>query len=246
MNSLKYVFQGYLEAFQLIERAKLKKYYFLPGIISIGVFICFYFISTYISFSFYDFIGKILKLQEYTSLAKILVKILVGIIGFLMYFLLYKSITLIILSPFLSYISEKTECYYLNKEFTFSMKDNLRFILRGALLGFRSLIVEILGLIIALFLGFIPVVNIGTPLFLFLFQSYFTGASLVDYTLERRKLDYKDSYRFMGKHYVFTTLNGIFFTILLLIPVVGFFVAPLISTVGGTLSTIKLMENTKK
>lgn len=246
MKSLKFIFKGYLKAFQVIEDAKLKKFYFLPGIISLVLFFIFYWVSTRISFSFYGYFEKVLKVQNYVSLAKILIKILVWIIGFLIYFLLYKSFTLIVLSPILGYVSEKTEVSYTGKEFQFTFKDNMRFIWRGIKVACRSLLVELLCLGIIVLMSFIPILNILTPLLLFVLQSYFTGASLVDYTLERKKYNSMESYRFLSKHFFFTTVNGIIFTLLLLIPVLGFFVAPLISTVGSTISMINLLGDGEK
>lgn len=245
MKSIAFIIQSYREALKIISIGNLKKFYFLPGIIGLFILMLLYNGSNYLSFSIYDYLGKMLDIQNYGNIALILIKLLIITIGFLVYFLIYKSLILIILSPFLSYISEKTERIYRETDFNFSLDDNIRFILRGILVSSRAFIFEIIGTILIVLLGFIPVVNIFSPIFLFLLQSYFSGIALMDYTLERRKFSHRESANFVRKYWIFSTLNGIIFTFIFLIPIIGIFIAPLLCTVAITIGTIKVFENEK-
>ncbi|MBC2856785.1 MAG: EI24 domain-containing protein [Cetobacterium sp.] len=243
IKSIRYIIQSYIEAFSIIEKGNLKKFYFLPGLISIALFILLYYFSSYISFSLFNQIERIVNIKQYSNLALLVLKLLVLVIGFLVYFLIYKSLLLIILSPFLSYISERTESTLTGVSFKFSLKENIKFVFRGILLSSRYFAIEILGTIFILLLGFIPVVNLFAPLLLLLLQGYFSGASFADYTLERKGMSHKDSSNFSKKHFTFSLINGIIFLFLFLIPIIGIFIAPLLTCVATTIGTLKLLDN---
>lgn len=67
----------------------------------------------------------------------------------------------------------------------------------------------------------------------------------MDYTLERH-LSYKQSIQFVKNHKGTAIGNGIFFMLMLLIPVIGIiFVLPLSVTAAST-ETIKIVLNTEK
>lgn len=242
MLNLKYVFQGYGDAFSIIEEKELKIFYMLPGMVAILLMMLFYFLSTKISFSLFNQLSTMVDLDSYNKLAFYLIKFLVLIIVFMVYFLIYKGIILIILSPFLSYISEKVEEQVEHRDLIFTIKQNIRFITRGAIVSSKYLIFEISGMIVIVLLGFIPIFNLLSPLLLLILEGFFAGASLMDYTLERREMNATASFAFARKNFLFTTVNGIIFILFLMLPIVGIFMAPLVSCVAVTKGTIGILE----
>lgn len=245
MTNLKYVFKGYSESFSIIERKELKLFYMLPGLLSLLLIFLLYYLSSRISFSLFNQLGSAINLQEYSKLAYYLLKILVAVIVFLVYFLIYKGLILVLLSPFLSYISEQVEEDKTGIESNFSLKQNIKFIGRGIVVSSKYLLFEISGTILILLLGFLPLVNLLTPGLLILLQGFFAGASIIDYTLERRGMNSTQSLVFVKRNFLFTALNGIIFILFFMLPLIGMFMAPLVSCVAITRGTLLLLEDKK-
>lgn len=243
MRGLKYVFKGYSEAFSIIERKELKLFYMLPGLLSFLLMFLFYYLSSKMSFSLFTQLSNMVNLQEYSKLAYYLVRILVGLIVYMVYFLIYKGLILILLSPFLSYISERVEEDREGVEIDISLKQNIKFIGRGVAVSTKYLLFEISGTLLILTLGFIPMVNLFTPILLLLIQGFFAGASIIDYTLERRNMNSTTSFGFVKRNFLFTALNGIIFILFFMVPIIGMFMAPLVACVAITRGTLELLEN---
>lgn len=243
MKSIKYVFNGYREAFSIIERKELKLFYILPGLLSFLLIFLLYYVSSKMSFSLFTQLSGMVNLQEYSKLAYYLVRILVGIICYMVYFLLYKGVILVLLSPFLSYISERVEEDRKGTEIDISLKQNIKFIGRGVVVSSKYLLFEISGTLLILILGFIPMVNLFTPVLLLLIQGFFAGASIIDYTLERREMNSAASFGFVKRNFLFTVLNGVIFILFFMVPIIGMFMAPLVACVAITRGTLELLDN---
>lgn len=243
MGNIKYVFRGYGAAFSIIEEKELKIFYMLPGMIAILLLMLFYFVSSKISFSLFNKLSSMVDLENYHMLAYYLIKFLIIAIAFMFYFLIYKGLILILLSPFLSYISEKTEEEVEHSVMDVSFKKNVKLFTRGAIVSSKYLIFEISGAIVIFLLGFIPILNLLSPLLLLILEGFFAGASLIDYTLERRELNSTQSFQFVKKNFLFTTLNGIIFILFMMVPIIGIFMSPLVSCVAVTKSTLDLIDN---
>ena len=237
------VFNSFLESFTIVREAKLKKFYFLPGFISIILFFILVALGDYLSLTLSKALEDFFKLGEYQSFLYILVKILIWICTIFFYYLIYKSLLLVILSPILGYISERVETHLTGKEFTFSFSDNINFLFRGVNIGLKSFFKQMIGTCVVMLLGFIFPINLSIPLLIFIIQGYFTGFSFMDYTLERYNLSPKESLLFLKKQRIYAALCGSIFTILFFIPIIGIFIAPLITCVATTKITLELLNN---
>ncbi len=181
------------------------------------------------------------------------VNFLIGTLLYLFSFLVYAFvggyIILIILSPLLSYISEKTEKIVSHKEFDFSWKQLFKDSWRGILIALRNFGIELLAMLVLFFVSFIPLIGLLTAPALFFISSYYYGFSFMDYTSERRRLGLKQSISFVKQKKGIALGNGIPFALCLLIPFVGVslsaFVA-IVSTVAATLSILKTEEKNEQ
>lgn len=243
LKSISLVFNSFLESFAIVREAKLKKFYFLPGIISIGLFFTLVALGDYLSLTLSKSLEDFFKLGEYQSFLYILIKILIWVCTVFFYYLIYKSLLLVILSPILGYISERVETHLTGKEFNFSFGDNINFLIRGVNIGLKSFFKQMVGTCVVMLLGFIFPINLSIPLLIFIIQGYFTGFSFMDYTLERYNLSPKESLQFLKKQRVYAALCGGIFTILFFIPIIGIFIAPLITCVATTKITLELLKN---
>ncbi len=237
--------ESFFEAFSVIKNGKMRKFYLLPGVLNLILLNFLYKLSKYISFNLFSKLEGYFHLNSYENVTFIIIKLIIIIIAFLLYFLVYKALLLIVLSPFLNYISERTERTVVNQKFDFSFKDNMRFIWRGIVISCKSFSKEMLGTIILLLLGLMPFLSITVPFFIFLLQAYYIGFSFMDYTLERHNYSSKESLIFLKKNWTFSAFSGAIFTMVFLIPVIGIFIAPLVSCVAVTLGTIKIINKDK-
>lgn len=246
MKAITLVFNSFSDSFKVIKDAGLRKFYFLPGIISMFLFGGFIYLGEYLSLNLASALENFFKLQEYGSILYIFIKILVWICTVFFYYLVYKSLLLVIISPILGYISERVETHLTGKKFDFTFKDNLRFLIRGIDIGLKSFFKQMVGTCVVMLLGFIFPINLSIPLLIFIIQGYFTGFSFMDYTLERYNLSPKESLDFLKKQRIYAALCGGIFTLLFFIPVVGIFIAPLITCVATTMITLELLKEHSK
>ncbi|MFT4678801.1 MAG: CysZ protein [Flavobacteriales bacterium] len=168
------------------------------------------------------------------------------------YFLLHKTIkyaVLILMSPVMALLSEKTEKVITGKDFPFHWGQFLRDIWRGVLIAMRNFFMEtvmvlgviVLGIILSSFVPFLAV--IVAPLTLLLtagISAYYWGFATMDYTNERRRLSLKESVEFIREYKGIAVGNGLVFYLMISVPFIGSYLGPVFATVlctvGATLA----------
>ena len=178
--------------------------------------------------------------------------LLTGILWLVYYFVLHKVIkyvTLILMSPIMALISEKTEEVLTGNTYPFEWNQFLKDIWRGVLIAIRNFFVET-GIIVLLWIAQIlitwvlpPVGFIAAPMVFVLnlgIGAYFWGFSTMDYTNERRRLSVGQSIRFIRNFKGLAIGNGLIFMLLIEIPFIGTYLGPVFATVmcttGATLA----------
>ncbi|MGL4970102.1 MAG: EI24 domain-containing protein [Cetobacterium sp.] len=114
--------------------------------------------------------------------------------------------------------------------------------MRGVKIASKSFLKEMFYTTLVLLLGFVPVINIAVPVLIYIIQSYFISYNFVDYTLERHKFSAEKSSDFIWKNKVVFTIGGGIFTLIYFIPIIGIIVAPIISMVAFTTTTLKILK----
>ncbi len=234
----------YFQAWELIRKMNLWRYFFTPALISLSIAI----ILAFSIYSWSDDIGQFLAKVYPFSYGKEVVDSLANLVGALLILgiglVLYKHIVMALSAPFMSPLSEKVEEHLTGtKSKEFSTADSLA---RGIRINTRNLIFELLIVIPCTLLSFVPVVGIVFTIISFTIQAYYAGFGNMDYTLERH-LNYRNSLRFVKQNRFTAIGNGSIYTVFLLIPFVGIILVLPIATVAATLSTIdKLKINPKQ
>jgi CysZ protein len=129
-------------------------------------------------------------------LTKLLVDISLGII--LMTFA--KFIVVMVLSPLLTYLSEKCENLLTGNRYDFNLEQFWRDIKRAIRIALRNIVRQYLMILPIYFLAWFFWNNpSNSPLMwlIFLISAYYYGFSFIDYINERRKLDVKSSIEFV-------------------------------------------------
>jgi len=232
-------FGSYFGVLGFIGRHRLYSYFIISGIISVllggAIFGASYFLS--------DDLGALLfELYPFERWSDYVLKILnvtAGGLVIILGFILYKYLLLICVAPFMGPLSAKVEEIITGEPTSskFSLKQTSYEIIRGIRISLRNVIRELGLTLILVILGLIPIFTVFVTPLIFLVQSYYAGFGNFDYYLERRA-NLRDSVRYIKQHRGLAIGNGAGFMLLLLIPVIGLFLAPVMATVAATKSAI--------
>lgn len=236
--------QSYFKAHRFISRHRLWKWIIIPGLIYCILFIISMYFFGKTANSFIEWLGNATGLSAWmrkqdSGLLGFLFAfagIMLWLIQMIFYFSLFKYLWLIIGSPIFAYLSEKTDSIITKKEYTFSLPQLLKDIVRGIKIALRNSLWQTVYIISIAILSLIPVAGWLTPLLALLVECYYYGFSMLDYTSERQKLSASESIFFIGRHKGLAIGNGLIFYLMHLIPVVGWVLAPAYAVVAATLS----------
>lgn len=194
----------------------------------------------------------------FSKMSTYLVSFVIWVSLLYVYFKINKYVILIVMSPVMALIAEKTDEKLTGQEFPFSATQFVRDIWRGILIAVRNLFLEIILTLAILALNAIitvilpPLTVITTPLVtiaLFVIGAYFYGFSTMDYTNERYRLNVSESVGVIRKSKGLAIANGAIFSLWLIIPFIGTYLgaifAPVTCTVGATLALLEKKEKGK-
>ncbi|WNJ20876.1 EI24 domain-containing protein [Pontibacter sp. G13] len=236
-------FFTYSHSMKIMSKYKLWRFVIIPGLISMviagGIFVGVWFGSPAVA----EWLMARYPFEWGKDFMNDLAPLLTGLLGVILAVFSFKYIVMVVVAPFMSFLSEKVEANLTGKpapevNFGEAVKD----IIRGLRIALRNLFREMFMVLFLMLLGFmIPVVgNIASAVLIFLIQSYYTGFGNMDYTLERKRYGVKDSVKFVRAHRGLAMGNGAAFTLLLMVPILGWFLAPAWGAVSATLNLLDM------
>ena len=233
--------KAYLEAYRVISRLKLWRFFMIPMLISVVVFLS----LVLVSISFSEVIGLYISSFWSWDFGKETINtvstILGGIILISIGLILFKHLVMILSAPFMGPISKKIEDDFIGVTSQVQVSSPLTLMFRSVKISSRNLFRELLFSIPILLLGLIPFIGFFSLIFLFLMQAYFAGFGNMDYTLERH-FSYQKSIQFVKENKGIAIGNGLVFMLFLLIPFVGIiFIIPF-SVTSATIATVKIIN----
>jgi CysZ protein len=244
----------HLKALQFIAKHNLWSYFILPLVITIILAT----LGIYSLISIGDDWGKIIeeKLTGYLPdgdtwawIGKV-IHMVSGIFGWVMkvlatiFFLkILRYIVLILCSPIMARLSERVDEILSGKTFPFRLNEFLHDMFRGILISLRNMLLETLITVGCFIIGFIPIIGLAVIPFLWIMGWYFLGFNMMDYTYERRRMSISQGTRFTRKHKGIAIGNGMVYSFLLWVPLLGICLAPVLSSVAATLATLEALEN---
>lgn len=163
--------------------------------------------------------------------------------------LAFKYLVMVVVSPFMGTLSERVESKITGQAPpAISVKAMISDMVRGIRIALRNVFRELVLVIILTIAGsifgvLIPFVGgLIVSAIIFLVQAYFAGFGNLDYLLERKRYGVKDSVGFVRRNKWLAIGNGTAFTLLLFVPILGWFLAPALGTVGATVEGLKRLE----
>ncbi|MBA3972464.1 MAG: EI24 domain-containing protein [Bacteroidetes bacterium] len=144
-----------------------------------------------------------------------------------------KYILLILMSPIMALLSERTEEIITGKKYPFNLLQFMQDILRGIIIALRNMSIEFTFIFLGFLIVWIPIVGWLGALFLIILSYYFYGFSMMDYVSERRRLSISESVRYVRKNKGVAIGNGFIFALLFAIPLVGAMLAAVLAPIAA-------------
>jgi CysZ protein len=265
----------YAEAHRFIIKHRWYGYFLIPIVLNLLLLGLFTYAGVQLSEAFITWFYNVTGLESTTTEAtgffiKVLlfvVEVVMVLLVLIVYMFIFRYIILILLSPLLAYLSEKTEKKLTGETHPFSFSRFVKDVLRGIRIAFKNGIKEVGFSILFLIAQFIPVLGFLAPVAIFLTESYFFGFSMMDYYHERHRLSTGASNELIKKYKWVAIANGAVFNLmvlstslvmvafpfivglvlryLLVIPVIALSIAPIYSVIAATMAAIKIRETGK-
>jgi len=170
----------------------------------------------------------------------VLVSVGLKILFFFIFSTLSKYILLILMSPIMALLSERTEEIITGKVYPFNFGQFIKDIFRGVLIALRNMFIEFGFLFLGFFVVWIPFVGWVFALFLIIVSYYFYGFSMIDYVSERRKMGVSQSVSYVRKNKGLAIGNGFIFSLVFAIPFLGGMIAAVIAPVAACIAVMDL------
>ena len=174
--------------------------------------------------------------------------IIIKVVIFILFGIFSGYLTLIVLAPLLTYVTEKADAELTGEKQSFNPVRFISDMFRAIFIAIRNAGIQLFWTILLMILSLIPGINLFTAPLLFLITAYFYGFSFIDYTLEIKGYSIKDSITQVRKLKLAAVSLGTMFLLLNLIPWIGpflstFFIFPLV--ISSTLLINKAGEEDK-
>ncbi len=162
------------------------------------------------------------------------------IVFFFVFSTFSKYILLIIMSPIMALISERTEEIVTGKIYPFNVFQFMKDILRGIIIALRNMFIEFGFIFLGFLIVWIPLIGWLSTLFLFVLSYYFYGFSMIDYISERRRSGISQSVRYVRKNKGLAIGNGFIFSLLFAIPFIGGMIAAVLAPVAACIAVLEI------
>jgi CysZ protein len=163
-----------------------------------------------------------------------------NILFFFVFSTFSKYLLLILMSPIMSRISERTEEIITGKKYPFRFSQLLRDVARGTLIALRNMLIESGFILVGFLVFWIPVLDWIYPLFLFVISWYFYGFSMLDYMSERRRLRIPESVSFVRANRGVALGTGFLFALIFAIPIFGGMIAAVLAPAAACAAVLEL------
>jgi CysZ protein len=238
---------AYFGAWSFARKHRLLSYFLLPSLVSLLLGLAVLYLTYRLSQFVFGKIDQWLSsgfFENYQWVENILQwsgSVITAMLILLPVMFLFKYLVIIVNGPLMSPLSEKVEkiVYGTIGGPKFSIKQLGYGIFRGINFNLRLLAGELL-LTLLIYLVTLPIAFL-TPFILLMVQSYFAGRGNMDYAMERY-YRIKNSLEFSKRYKGVAIGNGLPFVLLLYVPVIGFMLAPPLSTIAVTLETLKKIK----
>jgi CysZ protein len=246
-------FTSFFKAFRFIGRNRLVGWYLVPFFIWLILVVLFTIkvsdiLEPYIQGWLYSLLGTVPPSETgskwqtlrgwFTAGLEFTIAVIVKIMIWYLLGRIMKYFVLILTSPLLAYLSERTEEILTGRQYPFSLPQLLKDTLRGILITLRNLFFELICMAAGFFITItLPLLAPLITLALFFINCYFMGFSLFDYVAERRKMNLGESVNWMSSQKWKLVGLGFAFNLVSMVYLLDWIVAPINGAVGAAIAS---------
>jgi len=237
----------YIDALGFVFQKGLWLYFLYPIALTMIMFYASFSVSGYLAGELEQWIRALVGqensegwLSFVTGILSFFFAIALKIIFFFVYSTFSKYIVLILMSPLMALLSERTEELLTGNKYPFDLARFFNDVLRGIVIALRNMFIEFSLIFVCLFIAWIPLLGWVTPVFLLLISYYYYGFSMIDYCSERKRLSVKKSVAYIRTNKGLAMGNGFIFSILFNLPFVGVIIAPVLASVAASMAVVEL------
>lgn len=233
---------AYSSTFSYLFKKGYRSYLVLPVLINLLFFTTAIVLSILYGESLIAYLFSLFgyTLTDFAEAWSTVLLVVLYIVQFLIFLSVYKYLVLIVLAPFLAFLSEKLEKELLGKEYPFSWSQFLSDIGRALVINGWNLLRELFLTLVLTVLAFFPLFAIVSPFLILLVQGYFYGYGIMDYNAERWRFGLKQTGKWMWQNKGGVTGIGLVFHFLFMIPVLGWIFAPVWAVLAGTKTAVDI------
>ncbi len=151
-----------------------------------------------------------------------------------------KYILLILMSPIMALISERTEEIITGNVYPFNFNQYIKDIGRGIVIALRNMLIEFGFIYLGFLVVWIPIIGWIAALFLIVLSYYFYGFSMIDYVSERRRMGMSQSVSYVRKNKGLSIGNGFVFSLIFAIPLIGGMLAAVVAPAAACIAVLEL------
>lgn len=248
---------SYFRAIGFLSKNKLWSFAIIPGLVSVGVGVLVFIVlgsfADNLVDGFFSWLcdvyppswwlhDGICGVTEWLA-GSWLGEIISWVLSLMLNLFIFRYIVMIVVPVFMGTLSEKVEENLSGKKVLgMNTVETLNSTLRGIRMALRNILREIIYVAL-ISVGGLLLPGLGTLVstgLAFVIQAFYAGFGNVDPVLDRRGKGVKDSVAYARGHRLWLTGNGTPFLLLILIPFLGWFLGPVLATVAGTMTYMKL------
>lgn len=244
MRSFLQGLRDYRRAGRIILEQRLWVYLLVPGLLGllyfpVALLVGFQFVGPFSAHLHEEWMPDWMQYAWIAAVVSVLLWLAAGFLGFVV----FRNVVMIFYSPVLGIVSERTE------RAAFPRADHgpglsfWRGMMRGVAVSVLSLVLSLGTGVLAWLLVWVPLVGaLLSAVALPATQMFFAGHGFFDPALERHHFGVRGGFRFAWRHRGRLLGCGAGFVLLTLVPVIGWFIAPGLGIVAGTLSAVELLQ----
>jgi uncharacterized protein involved in cysteine biosynthesis len=237
--------KGYWRAWWLALRGQMWPLLLVPGIIATLYFP----LVAFVTFRYGGDVAAYVRdnwLPEFLKQKIVLgfVTVALWVLCFYLGFILFRNVVMILYAPVLGWLSRKTEeRTQPGKIIPSGEGDFVKGAVRGITMSIISLVLAIGGFVFCVALLLIPIIGqFAMMVLLPLLQMFLAGHGFIDPTFERRRFGVGESFRLAWRNRKRVFGLGAGFVLLATVPLVGWFLAPTLGILAGTLVALDLLK----
>ena len=151
--------------------------------------------------------------------------VLAWAISFVLMFMFRGTLVLLLLSPVFTAVATKVREDMAGLTSPFEWRAFFISILRGVIISLRNMLLQMFFAVVIFLAGFIPFVGVLCPFLLFFVHAYYFGFSMADYSMDVWGKNVGESIAYARKHAGYMVGFGSLYSLLILVPFIGVFIA---------------------